>query len=109
MKLLAAVWSVVLFLFLLLILTMRPSEVGAAEFSVTPCDEWANFSKIITYRFRDNGYPRQQVKSELNRLMGGAPEIEVAQGWVDYSFDHPELNAEEVWKGVFKECGRGQF
>jgi hypothetical protein len=49
------------------------------------------------------------VKSELNRLMGGAPEIEVAQGWVDYSFDHPELNAEEVWKGVFKECGRGQF
>jgi hypothetical protein len=109
MKLLSVLGSILFFLLLVLILLMRPNVVSAAGFTITPCDEWANFTKIITYRFRDNGFPRLAVKAELNRMMGGAPEIEVAQGWIDYAYDHKDMSPEEVWNGVFKECGRGQI
>ena len=81
------------------------SATFVVEAGQTPCDEWANFTKIITYRFRDVGLPRELVKDELKKTMGKNPEIDVANGWIDYAYDHPEKSPVEVWKDVYGMCG----
>ena len=70
----------------------------------TPCDEWANFTKIITYRFRDTGKTEKEVKTELIRTMGDNAEIDQALGWVGYTFANPNLNAIQIWEGVYTSC-----
>ena len=75
------------------------------EAGQTPCDEWANFTKIITYRFRDVGLPRELVKDELAKTMGKNPEIAVANGWIDYTYDNPDKSPVQIWKDVYGMCG----
>lgn len=70
----------------------------------TPCDEWANFTKIITYRFRDTGKTEKEVKNELIRTMGDNAEINQALGWIGYTYAHPELNPVQVWDSVYSLC-----
>lgn len=70
----------------------------------TPCDEWANFAKIITYRFRDTGKTEKEVKDELIRTMGKDKEIDYALGWVGYLYANPDLNAIKIWEGVYTAC-----
>lgn len=70
----------------------------------TPCDEWANFAKIITYRFRDTGKTEKEVKNELIRTMGDNAEIEQALGWVGYTYANPKLNPIQIWEGVYTAC-----
>ena len=70
----------------------------------TPCDEWANFTKIITYRFRDTGKTEKEVKNELIRTMGDNAEIEQALGWVGYAYANHKLNAIQIWEGVYTAC-----
>ena len=71
----------------------------------TPCDEWANFTKIITYRFRDAGeYSVTEVQEELKRTRGRDPEINIALGWIGYSYAHPELSPVQIWNGVYTLC-----
>lgn len=74
----------------------------------TPCDEWANFTKIITYRFRDTGKTEKEVKNELIRTMGDNAEIDQALGWVGYAYANPKLNPIQIWEGVYTACnGKG--
>lgn len=70
----------------------------------TPCDEWANFTKIITYRFRDTGKTEKEVKNELIRTMGDNAEIDQALGWVGYAYANPKLNPIQIWEGVYTAC-----
>lgn len=71
----------------------------------TPCDEWANFAKIITYRFRDvGGHTVTEVQDELKKSRGNDPEIDKALGWIGYSFAHPELSPVQIWEGVYTMC-----
>ena len=70
----------------------------------TPCDEWANFTKIITYRFRDTGKTEKEVKNELIRTMGENAEIDKALGWVGYTFANPKLTPVQIWEGVYLAC-----
>ena len=70
----------------------------------TPCDEWANFTKIITYRFRDTGKTEKEVKNELIRTMGDNAEIDQALGWVGYTYANPKLNPIQIWEGVYTAC-----
>ena len=70
----------------------------------TPCDEWANFTKIITYRFRDTGKTEKEVKDELIRTMGKDKEIDQALGWVGYAYANPKLNPIQIWEDVYTAC-----
>ena len=77
----------------------------STAFAGTQCDEWANFTKIITYRFRDAGLPKELVKQELSRTMGKHPEQDVANGWIDYTYDNPDKDSVQIWKDVYRMCG----
>jgi hypothetical protein len=79
-------------------------SVSLTAHAETPCDEWANFTKIITYRFRDTGKTEKEVKNELIRTMGDNAEIEQALGWVGYAYANPKLNAIQIWEGVYTAC-----
>lgn len=72
--------------------------------AATGCDEWADFTKIITYRFRDTGMPRDKVKTELGRVKGGDPEMDIALGLIDYSYAHPKDDAVKIWHGAYEKC-----
>ena len=79
-------------------------SVSLTAHAETPCDEWANFAKIITYRFRDTGKTEKEVKTELIRTMGDNAEIDQALGWVGYAYANPNLNAIQIWEGVYTAC-----
>jgi len=79
-------------------------SISLTAHAETPCDEWANFAKIITYRFRDTGKTEKEVKTELIRTMGDNAEIEQALGWVGYAYANPKLNPIEIWEGVYTAC-----
>ena len=74
----------------------------------TPCTEWADFSKIITVRFRAD-HDAQEVKAELYRSMHGHPELPLAFDWIDFIYAHMELDPTAIWMAVFKECDKGSF
>ena len=79
-------------------------SVSLTAHAETPCDEWANFAKIITYRFRDTGKTEKEVKTELIRTIGDNAEIDQALGWVGYAYANPNLNAIQIWEGVYTAC-----
>jgi len=84
------------------ILALSISLPASAE---TLCDEWANFSKIIAYHVRDDLHKtRKESEAELRAKMGTHPEIEVAVFWLNYAYNHPELNYVDLWKSVYKQC-----
>jgi len=69
------------------------------------CDEWANFTKIITYRGRDKGVDIQVVKRNLEEgEMKGNPDMSTALNLVDYSYAHPELDSVQIWNAVYSNC-----
>jgi hypothetical protein len=71
----------------------------------SPCDEWANFTKIVTYKFRDTNKPEKEVLDELkNGIMGKDPEIDIALKWVAYSYANPNLDPVEMWEKVYDVC-----
>jgi hypothetical protein len=72
--------------------------------AATPCDEWANFTKIITYKFRDSEVPKQAVIDELARVMPDNPELLTANKWIELSYNHKELSPKGVWLRVYDEC-----
>jgi hypothetical protein len=72
--------------------------------AATGCDEWADFTKIITFRFRDTGMPKDKVKTELMRVKGGDPEMDIALGLIDYSYAHPKDDAVKIWHGAYEKC-----
>jgi hypothetical protein len=93
----------ILLVTLLLLAQWRPADAAGTG---TQCDEWANFTKIITYRFRDDGQTREKVKQELERVMGKHPDIGIGLSWIDYSYDHPETDPVTMWENVFSECSQ---
>jgi hypothetical protein len=88
---------------LLFFIMLVPRPAGA-DTNQTPCDEWANFTKIITYKFRDYGQPREAVKAELKRVMPGHPDLDVGLAWIDFSFDHAAYDSVKVWELAYEEC-----
>ena len=79
--------------------------VSLTAHAETPCDEWANFTKIITFKFRDMGeYSVTEVQDELKRTKGKDPEVNIALGWIGYTYAHPELNPVQIWNSVYEIC-----
>jgi hypothetical protein len=72
--------------------------------AATACNDWADFTQIIAYRFRDNYISREKVKTELEKVKGGDPEMSIAQSLIDYSYAHPEKDAAAIWHGVYEQC-----
>lgn len=83
----------------------QPSLAFAEQAS---CDEWANFTKIVSYKFRDRGRTHAETKEALNREMGHAAEIDTAQGYVDYAYNNADLDPVEIWMDVYKNCQQKQ-
>lgn len=86
---------------LILALLLSVSLTAQAE---TSCDEWANFTKIITYRLRDTNKPEKDVVYDLKSTMGKDPEIDVALKWVALSYANPNLDPIELWEKVYAVC-----
>ena len=68
------------------------------------CDEWANFTKIVTYRLRDTNKPEKEVIDDLKSMMGKDPEIDTAVKWVAYSYANPNLDPIDLWEKVYAIC-----
>lgn len=84
----------------LLTVLLLASNVAYAE---TPCDEWANFSKIIAYKWRDI-YSAEEVEKEVRKANGQDPEIELAVFWVRFVYANKALTPVDTWKEVYKLC-----
>ena len=97
-----------LFWIALILLALGFGKAYATEYGTTACDEWANFTKIITFKFRDVGYSNAQVKEELLRVMGQNNEISTALVLVDYTYTNDKLDAEAIWHGVYEGCNAGR-
>lgn len=89
--------------FVVLIL-FTSSYVFAKDKEIAECDEWANFTKIITYKFRDNGFNETDVKVELTRAMNENAELPTAINWISFSYAHPELTDRQIWDSVYDKC-----
>lgn len=81
--------------------------------AATPCDEWANMTKILVMRWQGdpefNGKTNKDVKAALDKSMGGNPEIKTAYKWVDYAYKHKDKDSVQVWKDVYSECKKGDM
>lgn len=88
----------------LLFFIMLVPPPARADTTQTPCDEWANFTKIMAYKFRDSGFPRGLVKDELKRVMSWNPDLVAGLAWVDFAYDHDKDDPVSVWELAYKEC-----
>jgi len=88
---------VVLFLF-------TSSYVFAKDKANAACDDWADFTKIITYKFRDNGFTENEVKAKLTRAMAGNAELPIAYNWIAYTYAHTDLTDRQIWNAVYSKC-----
>ena len=91
-------WLVVSLCALLLLVVI----VAHAE---TPCDEWANFAKIVTYKGRDAGLSRDDVKASAVTNSPNHTEDQTALKYIDYVYDNPDVSAKNIWIEVYKQCG----
>lgn len=89
---------------LISILFMLPLTAQAQ----TPCDEWANMSKVLVVRWqKDDAFKNRtlpEVQKELQAAMGSHPEIETAQKWLTYAHQHRDEDPVQVWKDVYSQC-----
>jgi hypothetical protein len=84
---------------LLLILALISTPAFA-----TTCDEWANFTKIITYKAREEGMPRAEVKRRTELNSPNPTENIIAFKWIDYTYDNPNMSPVDVWENVYAQC-----
>ncbi len=82
----------------LLIASAFPAHAGTA------CDEWANFAKIVTYKGRDSGIPRETAKDNAVLFSPNPSENVIALTWIDYVYDNPDIGPVEVWHSVYAQC-----
>lgn len=68
------------------------------------CDGWANFAKIVTYKGREQGVPREQVKRLAEQNSPNPSENQTAFKWIDYVYDNPDTSPVQIWKDVYAQC-----
>lgn len=90
---------------LLLVLMLLIAQPALAA---TPCDEWANMTKVLVMRWQgDVNFSNKtlpQVQAELEVTMGNHPEIKTAQKWLIYAHTHREADPVQTWKEVYDQC-----
>lgn len=90
-----------------LTLLLASCQANAAE---TACPDWANFTKVVTYRVRDNGIPLAQAKAQMTSDAANFKELDSAElpkalAWMDYSYEHPEVtDPNKMWEMAYEEC-----
>jgi hypothetical protein len=91
-------------LILLALLIALPMSAQAQ----TPCDEWANMTKILVMRWQnDDAFKNRtltEVQNELRKSMGNHPEIDKANKWLAYAHKRREDDPVRVWKDVYAQC-----
>jgi len=86
------------------ILLSASIEVNAA----TGCDEWASMVQVLVVRWQKDdqfeGKTNVDIKQELMRTMKNHPEIETAQRYVDYAYEHRKADYQDIWKVTYDLC-----
>jgi hypothetical protein len=103
----AITWGCVLFVLYAVYCLFASSDTYAAE--GTQCDQWANFTKVVTYRLRDEGEQKEAVKAKFTSDAAKFPdlsqeELPTALAWIDYSYAHPDVDSVTMWGMVYEEC-----
>lgn len=74
----------------------------------TPCEEWANMTKILVMRWqRDPQFVNVSLTAaqiKLGEMMGNHPEINTALKYVEFAYKHRDEDPVEVWKLAFASC-----
>jgi len=69
----------------------------------TQCDEWANFSKIIAYKFRDTR-ELGDVEDELTKVQANNPELPIAKKLVALVYYKKDISPADIWHIVYNQC-----
>jgi len=67
------------------------------------CSGWADFTKIITYKFREV-HSEDEVIAELNRVQNGNPDLHIAINLVHLTYFKKELSPVDMWHVVYNQC-----